>query len=90
MATCPRTHTRTHARARTHTHTHTIKLPWAGVQLVGHTSINLLCIAMRRNVLFEIIFVMAIREWVHMAWRGCIIRNQSEAIWPINFDSHLQ
>ena len=34
------THTRIHTRTRTHTHTHTIKPPTAGVQLVGHTSIN--------------------------------------------------
>ena len=37
-----RTHARTHTRTHTHarTHTHTIKPPTAGVQLVGHTSIN--------------------------------------------------
>ena len=39
MPTCPRTHKYTHG----YTDTHTIKPPTAGVQLVGHGSINLSC-----------------------------------------------
>ena len=40
-----------------------------------------LCIAMCHNVLFDrwrtSFYVMAIMEWVHIAWTGCIIGNPS-------------